>query len=108
MTTIDLGVYEYAGFQYKVTQVDRSTFLAPIPGQHAAAGREKHLRAALECWFSDHPFRIEPCGCDYKGCKHWHIAPVADVQGVSFTQSQAIAVAELLNKRKQDGHDKEA
>lgn len=34
-----------------------------------------------------------PCGC----CKDWHVSPIADVQGVGFSQRQAEAVADLLN-----------
>lgn len=52
-----LGEYEYAGFRYKVSRNvagDIShVFLTVIPGQHAAAPKEKHLRAALECYLSD-------------------------------------------------------
>ncbi len=100
---VDLGTYEYAGFQYKVTQSGRVTLLAPVPGQHAAAGRDKHMRAALECWYADHPYRIEPCACGHKTCKHWHVSPVANVQGVGFTEKQARAVAALLNKMEGNG-----
>ena len=39
-----------------------------------------------------------PCPCKQKGCWHWHVANVAHVQGVRFTEEQAVAVAKLLNK----------
>ena len=48
-------------------------------------------------------FRVSQCQCNYAKCKDWHIAPVADVQGVRFTEEQAIAVATLL-----DGMDRAA
>lgn len=37
-----------------------------------------------------------PCPCGHRSCKDWHVAPVAAVQGVNFTRSQAIAVAVAL------------
>lgn len=42
-------------------------------------------------------FRAEKCGCKNKTCQDWHVAPVAAVQGVGFSQKQAEAVAKLLN-----------
>ncbi len=38
------------------------------------------------------------CPCGHPSCKSWHVDPVAAVQSVSFTEEQARAVAELLNK----------
>jgi hypothetical protein len=38
------------------------------------------------------------CPCKSKACTYWHVDPVASIQGVSFTEEQAKAVAELLNK----------
>ena len=37
-----------------------------------------------------------PCACGV--CSHWHVTDVAEVQGVSFTEEQAVAVADMLNK----------
>jgi hypothetical protein len=47
--------YEYAGFRYKVWRDDRSkaTRLTPLAGQHPAASKEKHLRAAMQCMLDD-------------------------------------------------------
>ena len=42
-------------------------------------------------------YRAVPCACGCKSCTHWHVAPVADVQCVRFTERQARAVADLLN-----------
>ena len=39
-----------------------------------------------------------PCPCKQKGCEDWHVSNVARVQGVEFTQDQAVAVAKLLNR----------
>jgi hypothetical protein len=44
----------------------------------------------------------KPCNCGYDRCPDWHVAPVADAQGVSFTKEQAEAVAELLNEKEAD------
>lgn len=43
-------------------------------------------------------YRAEPCACGHRVCKAWHVHPVAAVQGVSFTEEQARAVAEFLNE----------
>lgn len=37
------------------------------------------------------------CPCGDGACTSWHVAPIAQVQGVSFTEAQAIAVARCLN-----------
>ncbi len=56
----DLGTYEYAGFQYRVTRVvprpeaKAYLFLQTEKGQHPAAYKEKHLQAALQCYMEDH------------------------------------------------------
>lgn len=42
-------------------------------------------------------YRAAPCPCGHKTCKHWHVSPVADMQGVGFTEYQAKAVAAFLN-----------
>lgn len=43
-----------------------------------------------------------PCPCGHQHCKNWLVEPPAAIQGVSFTEKQAKAVADLLNKM---GHD---
>jgi hypothetical protein len=43
-------------------------------------------------------YRASPCPCGHRACTSWHVSWVANVQGVSFTQAQAEAVAELLNR----------
>lgn len=42
--------------------------------------------------------RASKCPCGDKGCVSWHVEPMAAIQGVSFTEEQAHAVAWLLNK----------
>lgn len=58
MATERLGEYEYAGFRYTATRVTPDggipfVFLTVVPGQHQAAYKEKHLKAALECFLED-------------------------------------------------------
>jgi hypothetical protein len=38
-----------------------------------------------------------PCTCGHHSCKSWMVAGVAEVQGVSFTQAEAVLVADVLN-----------
>lgn len=57
-----LGEYEYAGFKYKVSRVTTNSgkshiFLEVLPGQHPAAGKDKHLRTALSCYMEDEAWR---------------------------------------------------
>jgi hypothetical protein len=47
-------------------------------------------------------YYAEPCGCMFARCPDWHVQPVAAVQSVHFTQKQAEAVAELLNKMEEE------
>ncbi len=48
-------IYEYAGFTYLVeSKSGGGVKLIPAPGQHPAAYKEKHRRAALECYLEDH------------------------------------------------------
>jgi hypothetical protein len=47
------------------------------------------------------PFRATPCCCGHPTCRAWHVAPVANVQGVSFTEHQAKLVAQVLNDDEQ-------
>lgn len=39
------------------------------------------------------------CTCGHRACRNWFVYPVADVQGVCFTEEQAKAVAAFLNER---------
>lgn len=43
-------------------------------------------------------YTARPCQCGHSSCKHWHVWPVAAYQGVGFTEKQARAVADLLNR----------
>lgn len=45
--------YEYAGFRYIIDLANGDPRATPCPGQHPAASKEKHRRAALECWVDD-------------------------------------------------------
>lgn len=41
--------WTYAGFRYDLYETDADVFTAsPEPGQHPAAGKEKHIRAAID------------------------------------------------------------
>lgn len=43
--------YEYAGFRYVMTRDDDGDWRAvPVEGQHKAASKEKHIRAAIEAF----------------------------------------------------------
>ncbi len=43
-------------------------------------------------------FRATPCPCGNSSCKNWFVDPVAAFQGVSFTEIQAKAVADFMNR----------
>lgn len=45
--------YEYAGFRYIIERVDTAYSIKAFPNQHSAATKEKHLKAALECYLQD-------------------------------------------------------
>jgi hypothetical protein len=46
--------YEYAGFQYWVKRdAQGKVNLTPCDGQHPAASKDKHRRAAMECYADD-------------------------------------------------------
>lgn len=46
--------YEYAGFRYEVKRYNgRAVAMHPQEGQHPAAAKDKHRRAALESFFQD-------------------------------------------------------
>ena len=42
--------YEYAGFRYTIDTSGEWPVATPLPGQHPAAAKEKHRRAAVECF----------------------------------------------------------
>lgn len=45
--------YEYVGFRYVIEAPDNTHILAtPLPGQHPAAAKDKHRRAAVECFLT--------------------------------------------------------
>ena len=46
-------------------------------------------------------YRATKCPCGHPGCRHWHVWPVAAVQGVGFTQKQAEVIVGLLNTMEQ-------
>lgn len=49
------NIYEYAGFQYEVTETEYGkVILKPVSGQHPAASKDKHLRAATELFLEHH------------------------------------------------------
>ena len=35
------------------------------------------------------------CPCGHKACQDWHVVPVAAVQGVKFTETEAKALVQL-------------
>jgi len=43
-------------------------------------------------------YTISKCPCGDPICKDWHVNPVAALQGVHFTEEQAMMVAKLLNE----------
>ena len=45
-----LGTIEYAGFTYEISREGEIIYAIPTPGQHRAAYKEKHRRAAIEAW----------------------------------------------------------
>ncbi len=42
-------------------------------------------------------YRAVRCPCGDPVCKDWHVSPVAQVQGVKFTEEQARSVVKLLS-----------
>jgi len=46
-------------------------------------------------------FYAVKCPCGHASCKSWFVDPAAAVQGVSFTEEEARAVAGFLNRRQQ-------
>ena len=45
--------YDYAGFLYTILYDGMLTCASPHVGQHPAAGKAKHIRAAVECYLDD-------------------------------------------------------
>ena len=45
------------------------------------------------------PYHATHCACGQRGCHDWHVEPTAAVQGVGFNRAEAVAIAELLNRR---------
>lgn len=45
--------YEYAGFDFEIRRDLIGYYAAALPGQHKAAHKGKHARAALSCWVSE-------------------------------------------------------
>lgn len=43
-------------------------------------------------------YTIAKCPCGDAVCTNWYVYPIAAIQGVKFTQEQAQACADLLNK----------
>ena len=43
----------------------------------------------------NHPLAV-PCQCGHSSCKDWHVTDFADLQGVHFTEEQALMVAFVL------------
>ncbi len=41
--------------------------------------------------------RAVPCQCRHVACRHWHIEPYAQVQGVQFTEAEATLLAAVIN-----------
>lgn len=50
-------------------------------------------------------YKASPCPCGHRACEDWHVSPAAAVQGVSFTEKQAKAVADLLNRMREEKDD---
>lgn len=47
--------WEYAGFMYRLTSPEPHRIIAtPHEGQHPAANKEKHRRAAVETFLEEH------------------------------------------------------
>jgi hypothetical protein len=44
-------------------------------------------------------YRASRCPCGHRGCKSWHVEPVAATQGVSFNEEEAKVVAAFLNNK---------
>lgn len=45
--------YSYAGFDFEIRRDPVGYYAVALPGQHIAAHKEKHARAALSCWVSE-------------------------------------------------------
>lgn len=93
---------------YCTGDIDAPEFLKDSDGEIVAQQCRRCGRGGLavkvfpNCLAPLERFSAEPCGCGDKNCKDWHVDPVAAVQGVNFTQSDARAVAAFLNERHKD------
>lgn len=47
-------IYEYAGFEYEVEHPNGGLRLTPVPGQHPAAYKDRHIRNATQQYREDH------------------------------------------------------
>ena len=45
--------HEYVGFQYRILKEKGLFVAAPHVGQHPAAGKAKHIRAAIETYLQE-------------------------------------------------------
>ena len=53
---VKAATHEHAGFLYDIVPEGDTRRAIPAPGQHPAAGKERHCRAALEGWLEEqHP-----------------------------------------------------
>lgn len=50
---MEIHSYEYAGFEYDIMLFNKTWIVTPKLGQHPASDKEKHKRAALECFLQD-------------------------------------------------------
>lgn len=48
------AIYEYEGFRYVINRTPSRLVATPAPGQHKAAWKDKHRRAALSCFLREH------------------------------------------------------
>lgn len=48
------ATHEYAGFLYTIDGTLRNLTATPLPGQHPAAAKDKHRRAAVETFLQEH------------------------------------------------------
>ena|SRR5215472_5463641 len=91
----------YTGYDKDGEAVLMSLVRGETKGNVATAKRNRSLPPVS--FKADVPggekFRAIPCPCGHPACKSWMVDPVAAIQGVSFTQEEAEAIAEFMNKR---------
>lgn len=49
---------EYTGFQYEIKYDGVRFHTFALPGQHPAANKEKHRKAAFDCWNSEKQYEL--------------------------------------------------